>query len=115
MTEPVVRVTLLEQSLDDKVTAAVQVRRITMQPGVAGGPHQHNGPVFGVIEAGSIFFQVLGGPETVLHTGDVFYEPADVLIDRFDATFEGATFLGYFLSGPNEKPELTPVVRTPKP
>jgi len=110
MTEPVVRVTLLEQSLDDKVTVSVQVRRITMQPDVVGGPHHHNGAVFGAIEAGSVFFQVDGGPETVLHAGDVFYEPADVLIDRFDATSEGVTFLGYFLSGPGEKPELTLVV-----
>jgi quercetin dioxygenase-like cupin family protein len=107
MTEPVMRVTLLEQSLPDKVTAGVQVRRITLQPNVVGGPHCHNGPVFGAIEAGSVFFQVDGGAEAILHAGDVFYEPADVLIDRFDATNEGVTFLGYFLSGPGESPELT--------
>ena len=107
MTEPVVRVTLLEQALDDKTTAAVEVRRITLQPGVVGGPHRHNGPVFGAIEAGSAYFQVDGGPEVVLRAGDVFYEPAGVLIDRFDATVEGVTFLGYFLTGPGEKPELT--------
>jgi quercetin dioxygenase-like cupin family protein len=108
MTEPVVRVTLLEQALDDKVTSAIHVRRITLQPNVVGGPHHHNGPVFGAIEAGSVFFQVDGGTETILHAGDVFYEPANVLIDRFDATSEGVTFLGYFLAGPNENPELTP-------
>lgn len=108
MTEPVVRVTLLEQPLPDKVTAAMQVRRITLQPNVVGGPHHHNGPVFGAIEAGSVFFQVDGGPETILRAGDVFYEPADVMINRFDATPEGVTFLGYFLSGPYETPTLTP-------
>ena len=107
MTEPVVRVTLLEQSLPDKVTAAMQVRRITLQPNVVGGPHHHNGPVFGAIETGSVVFQVNGGPESILRSGEVFYEPADVLIDRFDATSEGVTFLGYFLSGPGESPELT--------
>lgn len=106
MTEPVVRVTVLEQALDELVTAAVQVRRITLQPDVVVGSHHHNGPVFGSIETGSVVFQVDGGPETVLRAGDVFYEPAHVLIDRFDATSEGATFLGYFLSGPNEEPEL---------
>jgi quercetin dioxygenase-like cupin family protein len=108
MTEPVMRVTLLEQPIDDKIISAVLVRRITLQPNVVGGPHHHNGPVFGAIESGSVFFQVDGGPETVLRAGDVFYEPANVLIDRFDATSEGVTFLGYFLSGPNESPELTP-------
>lgn len=106
MIEPVARVTLLEQSLPEKVTAAMQVRRITLQPDVVGGPHHHNGPVFGAIETGSVYFQVDGGPETILRAGDVFYEPADVLIDRFDATPEGVTFLGYFLSGPNESPTL---------
>ena len=106
MTEPVERVTLLEQALPDTVVASVQVRRITMQPDVAGGPHHHNGAVFGTIEAGSAFFQVDGGPQSVLRAGDVFYEPAGVLIDRFDATSEGVTFLGYFLSGRDEAPEL---------
>jgi len=42
----------------------------------------------------------------ILRAGDVFYEPAEILIDRFDATSEGVTFLGYFLSEPNESPEL---------
>jgi quercetin dioxygenase-like cupin family protein len=108
MTEPVVRATLLEQSLPHQVTESVVVRRIVMQPNVAGGPHHHNGPVFGSIEAGSVYFQVDGGTETLLRAGDVFYEPAHVLIDRFDATSEGVTFLGYFLTGPGESPVLTP-------
>ncbi|WP_161580500.1 cupin domain-containing protein [Subtercola vilae] len=108
MAEPVTRVTLLEESLSEQILASVQVKRITLQPNVAGGPHHHNGPVFGAIEVGSVVFQVDGGLETVLHAGDVFYEPAAVLIDRFDATSEGVTFLGYFLSGPDQKPELTP-------
>lgn len=36
-------------------------------------------------------------------------QPADTVIDCFDATADGVTFLGYFLSGPNRRPELTPV------
>ncbi|MET4621236.1 mannose-6-phosphate isomerase-like protein (cupin superfamily) [Arthrobacter sp. 2762] len=108
MTEPVVRVTLLEQPFDDRVTAGMHIRRITMQPDIVGGPHHHNGPVFGVIETGSVLFQVDGGEQTILRAGDVFYEPADVLIDKFDATSEGVTFIGYFLTGPNQNPELTP-------
>lgn len=107
MTEPIVRETLLRQPLDDKLTGAVEIRRITLQPDVPGGPHRHNGPVFGAIERGSVHFQVDGGPETILRAGDVFYEPADALIDRFDATSEGVTFLGYFLTGPGELPVLT--------
>lgn len=44
----------------------------------------------------------------MLGPGDVFNEPADTVIDRFDATSEGVTFLGYFLTGPGEEPQLTP-------
>lgn len=108
MTEQVERLTLLTQLLPDRVTGSVQVRRITMQPNVAGGPHHHNGPVFGSIESGSVVFQVDSSAEVILRAGDVFYEPQGVLIDRFDATSEGVTFLAYFLSGPDETPELRP-------
>lgn len=109
MTDPVTRETLLRQTLPDLTAGAVELRRITLQPDVAGGAHLHNGPVFGTIERGSVVFQVEGGEETVLRQGDVFYEPAGVVIHRFDATAEGVTFLGFFLNGPGEEPELTPV------
>jgi quercetin dioxygenase-like cupin family protein len=108
MTDPVVRVTLLDEKLDGEVSAAVQVRRITLQPDIVGGPHHHNGPVFGSVESGSVTFKIDGEPETVLRAGDVFYEPANVLIERFDATSEGVTFLGYFLTAPGQAPELIP-------
>ena len=107
MTEPVTRETLLRQRLDNHATGAVELRRITLQPDVAGGPHHHNGPVFGVIESGSVHFQVDGGAETILRAGDVFYEPEGALIDRFDATSEGVTFIGCFLNHTGEDPVLT--------
>ena len=106
--EAIVRTTLLSQPIPVKATATVEVRRITVPRNAAVGPHRHNGPVFGSIETGSIIFHVDGGQEVVLRAGDVFYEPADTLINRFDATEEGATFLGYFLASPDETPELTP-------
>ncbi|WP_163568310.1 cupin domain-containing protein [Fodinicola feengrottensis] len=52
-------------------------------------------------------FQVKGEPEVVLRPGDVFFEPEGVSISRFDAGSDGATFLGYFLLGIGEKPELS--------
>lgn len=107
MTDPVVRETLLAQDIAAKLTTSVEVRRIAIQPGIAGGAHRHNGPVFGSIESGSVIFQLMGGAETVLRAGDVFYEPADALIQRFDATDEGVTFLGYFLLSEGEEPVLT--------
>ncbi len=47
---PVVRTTKLSVSLPAPLpTARVEVREITMQPGMAAGLHVHNGPVFGTI------------------------------------------------------------------
>lgn len=85
----------------------VEVRRITMAPGVAPGAHTHNGPVFGSIESGSIIYQVEGGIERMLASGDVFYEPAGTAIARFDSGDRGAVFLAYFLLETGQAPEVT--------
>lgn len=104
VTRSIVQLTRLEPA---HRTAAVEVRRITMAPGFAAGLHFHNGPVFGNIVEGSVFFQIEGEPETVLRAGDVFYEPADAPIARFDATDEGVVFLGYFLLEDGQEPAIT--------
>jgi quercetin dioxygenase-like cupin family protein len=88
-------------------TGRVVVRRITMAPSIASGPHTHNGPVFGVIESGSAVLQVGDGESTVLRAGDVFHEPAREVIAKFDATDEGVTFLGWFPVEEGVEPELT--------
>ncbi|MCU1406248.1 MAG: cupin 2 protein [Glaciihabitans sp.] len=105
--QPVVRTTLMDQALPDGVAIThVETRRITIAPSVAGGAHVHNGPVFGVIENGSAVLQVEDGPEVVLRAGDAFYEPANVVISRFDATGEGVTFVAHFLLGAGETPTI---------
>lgn len=109
MSDPVVRETLLVQALPAKLVSSMEVRRITLQPKVEGGAHAHNGPVFGVIELGSVVFQVGLEPPRILTAGDVFYEPAVDTITRWDATDEGVTFVGYFLLSDDETPELTPL------
>ncbi|MBO0769200.1 MAG: cupin domain-containing protein [Solirubrobacterales bacterium] len=106
----ITRQILLDQTLPGPLaTARVQVRRITIPPGVAAGAHFHNGPVFGSIEQGSVILQVEDGPQTVLNAGDVFYEPAEVQVTRFDATDAGAVFLAYFPLQAGQDPELRPV------
>jgi len=100
----------LNPSLD---TGRVQVRRITMAPNVVAGAHVHNGPVFGNIVEGSVVYQIEGRPETLLRAGDVFYEPADTIIARFDATDEGVVFYGYFPVRADEEPTLTHVEPQP--
>ncbi|WP_238343667.1 hypothetical protein [Microbacterium sp. RG1] len=95
-------------TIDDAASfASVEVRRIAMAPNVHPGAHWHNGPVFGVVESGSVFFQVKDQPLRVLHAGDTFFEPGDTTITRFDATDEGVTFLAWFPVPAGIEPELT--------
>jgi quercetin dioxygenase-like cupin family protein len=101
------RVIIMDQKLPEPLAAQrVEIRRITIAPGCAGGLHVHNGPVFGSIETGSAAYQIEGEPETVLRAGDVFYEPEGVPIARFDALEDGVTFLAYFLLADGMNAEL---------
>jgi len=105
---PVVRKTLSTLRLGEATSfASVEVRRITIAANVHPGAHWHNGPVFGVIESGSVYFQVGSEDESVLRSGDTFYEPGNETITRFDATDEGVTFLGWFPTQAGAEPELT--------
>ncbi|KAA0024851.1 cupin domain-containing protein [Antrihabitans cavernicola] len=94
---PMTREVVLDASI---ATAApvqrVETRRIRMRAGLAAGAHVHNGPVVGNVLAGRVLFQVEGQESTILSPGDVFYEPADVVISHFDALDEDVTFLAYF-------------------
>ncbi len=90
------------------VAGRVQARRISIPPATASERHTHNGPVFGCIERGSVVFQVDGGDQMVLRAGDVFHEPMGAVIERFDATDEGAVFIAFFPVGPHEEPVLAP-------
>jgi quercetin dioxygenase-like cupin family protein len=89
-----------------KPTSHVEARRIRMGPGVAAGLHVHNTPVVGNIASGSVVFQIEGGPETVLRPGDVFFEPQDARIARFDALEDGVVFYAYFLLADGEASEM---------
>jgi hypothetical protein len=62
--------------------------------------------VVGSIVQGSVIYQIEGQPESTLKPGDVFYEPEGARIARFDATEEGATFLGYFILAAGEEPQI---------
>ena len=105
--EPVSRHLVDDIPLHPSLTIGrVVVRRITMAPHVAAEAHTHNGPVFGVIESGSVRFQVDGGESVTLVAGDTFYEPAHTVINAFDAAEDGVTFLGWFPVGPGDEPRL---------
>ncbi len=96
--EPVSRVVLADVPLPGPLSVAhVEIRRITLGPGVEPGAHTHNGPVVGTVVRGTIVLQVRGEQEQRLGPGEPFYEPADVVIEKFDAGPEGAVFDAYFL------------------
>jgi quercetin dioxygenase-like cupin family protein len=110
MTEPITRAILNDFSLTrPKDIHHVEVRRIHIEPGYAGGLHVHNGPVFGNIVEGSAVYQIEGQAESVLEAGDVFYEPEQTRIARFDAGADGVTFLAYFLLEEGQASELIPL------
>jgi quercetin dioxygenase-like cupin family protein len=105
---PVTRDVVLDVALPGlKSTDRVEVRRITMTADYRPGAHVHNGPVFGSIVSGSVWFELAGEEASLLVPGDVFYEPEGVVVTRFDAGPDGATFLGYFLLEAGQQPELT--------
>jgi quercetin dioxygenase-like cupin family protein len=105
--QPISRVTLDHHVLDSTLAVDhITVRRITIPAGVMLGAHWHNGPVFGVVESGSVYFQVGTENERILRAGDTFLEPGNETITRFDATDEGVTFLGWFPLSADVEPEL---------
>lgn len=108
MTEsPITRSTLLDQPLAGGMNVShVEVRRISIAAGTTGGAHVHNGPVFGTIESGSVAFQIGEESETTLRAGDVFHEPAGVVVSKFDTTSEDVVFLGYFLLAEGASPAI---------
>ncbi|HEU5032772.1 cupin domain-containing protein [Spirillospora sp. NPDC000708] len=106
---PMSREILLDEVVDPvKATARIQIRRIRIAPGHPAGRHIHNGPVFGSIESGSAVYQIAGQEPSVLRPGDVFHEPQGAVIEKFDATEEGVTFLGYFPLAAGEEPAIEP-------
>jgi quercetin dioxygenase-like cupin family protein len=106
--QPVTRKLLGQAVLDQvKPIDRIEMREITLQPGVAGGLHVHNGPVVGNVVRGSVVYQIDGQAENVLRAGDVFYEPEGARIARFDAQEDGVTFIAFFPLSPGDDAELT--------
>ena len=95
---------VLEQQVE---TSRVEARRIRMSAGFAPGRHVHNGHVVGSAVRGTVLFQIGQQPSRVLLPGEVFYEPAAVPIDHFDARDEDVEFLAFFLLREGETPEIT--------
>src|SRR6516164_4208883 len=66
------------EKLDGKETR-VSVVEVTLEPGQAGKPHRHPGPVIGTVLEGEYKWAIDDQPAKTLKAGDTFYEPTGCL------------------------------------
>lgn len=66
------------EKVDGKETTATAVE-VIFEPGQAGVPHRHPGPVLGYVIEGEFEWAIDDQPAQVLKAGDTFYEPARCL------------------------------------
>jgi quercetin dioxygenase-like cupin family protein len=88
----------------------VQAYRVELPPGQPAGAHIHPGPVVGYVENGLIAFERDGQPARELRAGDVFFEPAEETIYRFDnlSDSEPAAFVAFYLLT-GDQPLIRPI------
>lgn len=68
----------MAEKVDGKEATATAVE-VTLEPGRAGSPHRHPGPVLGYVIEGEYEWAIDDRPAKVLKAGDTFYEPAGCL------------------------------------
>ena len=66
------------EKLDGKETK-VTVVEVTLEPGQAGKPHRHAGPVIGYVLEGEYELGLDDQPSKVFKAGETFYEPTGCL------------------------------------
>jgi quercetin dioxygenase-like cupin family protein len=68
----------VKEKLDGKDAKATTVE-LALEPGQAGTPHRHPGPVFGYVLEGEYEWAIDESPAKTLKAGDTFYEPTGCL------------------------------------
>ncbi len=68
----------VKEKLDGKDAKATTVE-LALEPGQAGTPHRHAGPVFGYVIEGEYEWAIDDNKAKVLKAGDTFYEPTGCL------------------------------------
>lgn len=105
---PLQRVPVLEEAITSTNPPVKLVRgaRIRFAPRQPTGLHRHPISVVGVVTAGSFVFKREGEAEKVIKTGDSFFEPAGVTIERFDNTSstEPAEIIAFYLTDSKDRP-----------
>jgi quercetin dioxygenase-like cupin family protein len=74
--------TLSEKDIAEKLDgnkAKVTMVEVTLEPGQAGVPHRHPGPVFGYVIVGEYKWAIDDQAAKTLKAGDTFYEPTGCL------------------------------------
>ncbi|HVJ82729.1 MAG TPA: cupin domain-containing protein, partial [Planctomycetia bacterium] len=66
------------EKLDGKEAKATAVE-VTLEPGQAGSPHRHPGPVLGYVLEGEYEWAIDKQPAKTLKAGETFYEPGGCL------------------------------------
>jgi quercetin dioxygenase-like cupin family protein len=68
----------VKEKLDGKDAKATTVE-LSLEPGQAGTPHRHTGPVFGYVIEGEYEWAIDDNKARILKAGDTFYEPTGCL------------------------------------
>ena len=68
----------VNEKLDGKDAKATTVE-LSLEPGQAGRPHRHTGPVFGYVIEGEYEWAIDDNKARILKAGDTFYEPTGCL------------------------------------
>jgi quercetin dioxygenase-like cupin family protein len=104
MNQQVMRKELLTPVIDgSKQVSKVEIQEVTMNVEIEAPLHLHPCPTMGVVTEGKIAFEIEGEKTQHLKAGDVFYEPANIRIAKFNN--EGdvpAKFVVFYLLGEGE-------------
>ena len=103
------RTALLAHTLPGSPTR-FEAYRVEFQPGQSAGRHYHPCAVTGYVENGLIAFERDGQSVLELRPGDVFFEPAEETINRFDnlSDSEPAVFVAFYLLT-GDQPLIQPI------
>jgi quercetin dioxygenase-like cupin family protein len=103
--------TLSERDIIETVDgqkARVTMQEVTFEPGQAGLPHRHAGPIFGYVLEGEFELGLGEEPPKALKAGESFYEPSGVVhrVARNPSTKSRTRVLAVMLH-PRDAKELT--------
>jgi quercetin dioxygenase-like cupin family protein len=97
----------IEEKLNGKDSRVTTVE-VTLEPGEAGHPHRHTGPVFGYVLEGEYELGLGDQPAKTLKVGDTFYEPTGIVhrVSRNPGT-KGRTRVLAILVTPRDAKQIT--------